>query len=115
MTTSNITVMVEPNRRSMVVVCHGINTQLTENVVASHTINVLCEYIPLLLLSFHFLFRVFQYWFCGSFVSFLFLSKKPGGTDFVENLYGERGISVAAGKKLDFCDFIDIFTKSVKS
>ncbi|CAH2232972.1 jg8289 [Pararge aegeria aegeria] len=40
-TTSNITVVVEPNRRSIVVVCHGINAQLTENVVATHTINVL--------------------------------------------------------------------------
>ncbi|KAL4706177.1 hypothetical protein ACJJTC_015045, partial [Scirpophaga incertulas] len=40
-TTSNITVVVEPNRRSVVVVCHGINAQLTENVVATHTINVL--------------------------------------------------------------------------
>ncbi|CAG9790140.1 unnamed protein product, partial [Diatraea saccharalis] len=40
-TTSNITVVVEPNRRSVVIVCHGINAQLTENVVASHTINVL--------------------------------------------------------------------------
>ncbi|CAG9573041.1 unnamed protein product [Danaus chrysippus] len=40
-TTSNITVVVEPHRRSIVVVCHGINGQLTENVVATHTINVL--------------------------------------------------------------------------
>ncbi|KAH9645549.1 hypothetical protein HF086_008893, partial [Spodoptera exigua] len=40
-TTSNITVVVEPNKRSIVVVCHGINGQLTENVVATHTINVL--------------------------------------------------------------------------
>ncbi|KAI5639581.1 immunoglobulin domain-containing protein [Phthorimaea operculella] len=40
-TTSNITVVVEPNRRSIVVVCHGINGQLAENVVATHTINVL--------------------------------------------------------------------------
>ncbi|XP_038217035.1 nephrin isoform X2 [Zerene cesonia] len=40
-TTSNITVVVEPNRRSIVIVCHGINAQLTENVVATHTINVL--------------------------------------------------------------------------
>ncbi|VVD03794.1 unnamed protein product [Leptidea sinapis] len=40
-TSSNITVVVEPNRRSIVVVCHGINAQLTENVVSTHTINVL--------------------------------------------------------------------------
>ncbi|CAF4945388.1 unnamed protein product [Pieris macdunnoughi] len=42
-TTSNITAVVEPNRRSVTVVCHGINTQLTEITVASHTINVLYE------------------------------------------------------------------------
>lgn len=43
-TTSNITAVVEPNRRSLVVICHGLNMQLTENVVSTHTINVLCEY-----------------------------------------------------------------------
>lgn len=42
-TTSNITAVVEPNRRSLVVICHGLNMQLTENVVSTHTINVLCE------------------------------------------------------------------------
>ncbi|CAH1107304.1 unnamed protein product [Psylliodes chrysocephalus] len=40
-TTSNITAVVEPNRRSLVVICHGVNMQLTENVVSTHTINVL--------------------------------------------------------------------------
>ncbi|XP_044759594.1 nephrin isoform X1 [Coccinella septempunctata] len=40
-TTSNITAVVEPNRRSLVVICHGLNMQLTENVVSTHTINVL--------------------------------------------------------------------------
>lgn len=40
-TTSNITAIVEPNRRSLVVICHGLNMQLTENVVSTHTINVL--------------------------------------------------------------------------
>lgn len=44
-TTSNITAMVEPNRRSLVVICHGLNMQLTENVVSTHTINVLCTYL----------------------------------------------------------------------
>nr|CAH7753210.1 unnamed protein product [Callosobruchus chinensis] len=42
-TTSNITTVVEPNRRSLVVICHGLNMQLTENVVSTHTINVLCK------------------------------------------------------------------------
>ncbi|XP_041985986.1 nephrin isoform X2 [Aricia agestis] len=40
-TTSNITVIVVPDRRSIVVTCHGINAQLTENMVTTHTINVL--------------------------------------------------------------------------
>ncbi|XP_066154012.1 nephrin isoform X2 [Euwallacea fornicatus] len=40
-TTSNITAVVEPNRRSLVVICHGLNMQLTENVVSTHNINVL--------------------------------------------------------------------------
>lgn len=43
-TTSNITAVVEPNRRSLVVICHGLNMQLTENVVSTHTINVLCKF-----------------------------------------------------------------------
>lgn len=43
-TTSNITALVEPNRRSVVVICHGINSQLTDNIVSTHTINVLCEF-----------------------------------------------------------------------
>lgn len=43
-TSSNITAVVEPNRRSLVVICHGLNMQLTENVVSTHTINVLCTY-----------------------------------------------------------------------
>ncbi|XP_031640306.1 nephrin isoform X1 [Contarinia nasturtii] len=40
-TTSNITALVEPNKRSLVVICHGLNMQLTENVVSTHTVNVL--------------------------------------------------------------------------
>ncbi|KAL0273716.1 UNVERIFIED_CONTAM: hypothetical protein PYX00_006332 [Menopon gallinae] len=39
--TSNITVLVGQNRRSLVVVCHGLNMHLTENIVGTHTINVL--------------------------------------------------------------------------
>lgn len=41
-TTSNITAVIAPNKRSLVVICHGINMQLTENIVSTHTINVLC-------------------------------------------------------------------------
>lgn len=40
---SNITAVVEPNKRSLVVVCHGLNMQLTENVVSTHTVNILCK------------------------------------------------------------------------
>lgn len=43
-TTSNLTAVVEPNRRSLVVNCHGINNQLSENIVSTHTINVLCKW-----------------------------------------------------------------------
>ncbi|XP_043071244.1 nephrin [Drosophila grimshawi] len=45
-TTSNFTTTVEPNKRSLVVICHGLNMQLTENVVATHTINVLYPPAP---------------------------------------------------------------------
>uniref|UniRef100_A0AAG5DPW8 Nephrin n=1 Tax=Anopheles atroparvus TaxID=41427 RepID=A0AAG5DPW8_ANOAO len=40
-TISNISVPVEANKRSLVVICHGLNMQLTENVVSTHTVNVL--------------------------------------------------------------------------
>lgn len=43
-TMSNITALVEPNKRSLVVICHGLNMQLTENVVSTHTVNVLCKW-----------------------------------------------------------------------
>ncbi|XP_017066089.1 nephrin isoform X1 [Drosophila eugracilis] len=45
-TTSNFTATVEPNKRSLVVICHGLNMQLTENVVSTHTINVLYPPAP---------------------------------------------------------------------
>ncbi|XP_041449214.1 LOW QUALITY PROTEIN: nephrin [Drosophila obscura] len=44
--TSNISAIVEPHKRSLVVICHGLNMQLTENVVATHTINVLYPPAP---------------------------------------------------------------------
>ncbi|XP_067629154.1 nephrin isoform X1 [Eurosta solidaginis] len=40
-TVSNITATIEPNKRSLVVICHGLNMQLTENVVSTHTVNIL--------------------------------------------------------------------------
>ena len=42
--TSNITVTVGQNKRSLVVICHGLNMHLTENIVGTHTINVLCTF-----------------------------------------------------------------------
>lgn len=43
-TTSNTTAVVGPDKRALVIICHGLNMQLTENVVSTHTINVLCKY-----------------------------------------------------------------------
>lgn len=43
-TTSNITSIVEANKRPLVVICHGINMQLSENIVSTHTVNILCMY-----------------------------------------------------------------------
>ncbi|XP_035786032.1 nephrin-like isoform X2 [Anopheles albimanus] len=40
-TTSNITATVESNKRSLEAICHGLNMKLTENVQATHTVNVL--------------------------------------------------------------------------
>nr|XP_036227380.1 nephrin isoform X10 [Bactrocera oleae] len=40
-TVSNINTTVEPNKKSLVVICHGLNMQLTENVVSTHTVNIL--------------------------------------------------------------------------
>lgn len=43
-TSSNTTAVMAPDQRSLVVICHGLNKQLTENIVSTHTINVLCKY-----------------------------------------------------------------------
>ncbi|KAL1124765.1 hypothetical protein AAG570_001386, partial [Ranatra chinensis] len=40
-TTSNTTALMPTDQRSLVVICHGLNRQLTENIVSTHTINVL--------------------------------------------------------------------------
>ncbi|XP_036342936.1 uncharacterized protein LOC118752274 [Rhagoletis pomonella] len=42
-TVSNLTTTVEPNKKSLVVICHGLNMQLTENVVSTHTVNILYQ------------------------------------------------------------------------
>lgn len=44
-TTSNITAVVDTDKRALVVICHGLNLQLSENIVSTHTINVLCEWL----------------------------------------------------------------------
>lgn len=41
---SNITAPVDASKRSLVVICHGLNMQLTENVVSTHTVNILRKY-----------------------------------------------------------------------
>ena len=43
-TTSNITAPVDTSKRSLVVICHGLNMQLTENVVSTHTVNILRKF-----------------------------------------------------------------------
>lgn len=43
-TYSNTTVIVEPNKTSVVAICYGVNAHLNENKVATHTITVLCKY-----------------------------------------------------------------------
>lgn len=45
-TTSNITAPVDTSKRSLVVICHGLNMQLTENVVSTHTVNILRKFLP---------------------------------------------------------------------
>ncbi|XP_046676056.1 nephrin isoform X1 [Homalodisca vitripennis] len=40
-TTSNTTAVVDTDKRALVVICHGLNMQLSENIVSTHTINVL--------------------------------------------------------------------------
>lgn len=42
-TTSNTTAVVDTDKRALVVICHGLNMQLSENIVSTHTINVLCK------------------------------------------------------------------------
>lgn len=53
-TTSNISTTIEANKRSLPVLCHGMNMQLAENVVSTHTVNILREY--------HKLFHSFQFY-----------------------------------------------------
>lgn len=42
-TTSNVTFNINRTSRSIVVICDASNVKLTENVVRTHTITVICE------------------------------------------------------------------------
>lgn len=42
-TSSNVTFNMNQNSRSIVVLCHASNARLTQNVVGTRTINVICE------------------------------------------------------------------------
>lgn len=43
-TSSNISIVVESNKRSISLLCQGINMQLADNVMTTHTLHVLCKY-----------------------------------------------------------------------
>lgn len=40
---SNITLNIDSQSRTFIAVCHALNAELSQNVVGSHTVNVLCE------------------------------------------------------------------------
>lgn len=42
---SSISFPVKANKRSFMIVCHGINMDLAENVYSTHTLNILCKYL----------------------------------------------------------------------
>jgi nephron len=42
-TSSNITLAVESSKRSITVLCQGINPQLADNIMTSHTLHILCK------------------------------------------------------------------------
>jgi len=48
---SNISLTIDSQSRTFIAVCHALNTELTQNVVGSHTVNVLCKFTnyPLIL------------------------------------------------------------------
>lgn len=42
-TTSNISITVESNKRSISLLCQGINMQLSDNIMSTHMLNILCK------------------------------------------------------------------------
>lgn len=43
-TSSNISITVDSNKRSFSLLCQGINMQLADNVMTTHTLHILCKY-----------------------------------------------------------------------
>lgn len=43
--TSNVSISIDANSRTFVAVCHALNIELTQNVVGSHSVNVLCKFL----------------------------------------------------------------------
>lgn len=48
-TSSNMSITVESNKRSISLLCQGINMQLADNVMTTHTLHILCKYSLFLL------------------------------------------------------------------
>lgn len=44
-TSSTTSISITPDKTNIVIICQGMNKLLSENVIATHTINVLCEYL----------------------------------------------------------------------
>lgn len=42
-TSSNISITVDSNKRSFSLLCQGINLQLADNVMTTHTLHILCK------------------------------------------------------------------------
>lgn len=40
---SNVSLSINGNSRTFVAVCHALNTELTQNVIGSHSVHVLCK------------------------------------------------------------------------
>ena len=44
-TSSNISITIDSNKRSVSLLCQGINPQLADNVMTTHTLHILCKLI----------------------------------------------------------------------
>ena len=51
---SNVSINIDANSRTFVAVCHALNVELTQNVVGSHSVNVLCMYKPIVTVKYIF-------------------------------------------------------------